>query len=907
MQTKKHNFIENILKVVIIVKIKGEDIMKNKKLYICLIIILILITLSLLTFIPTHKITNTTDNNEHNYEWYDKMVIYHILPKAFKDSDGDGIGDFNGITEKLDYIKDLGVNTIYLMPIADSLSDPNRLRSNYGYEVKDLKSINPDLGTFDDFKRLLKEAHKRNIHIVIDFVTTVISVENFIFKDILANPDTSKYKDWIIVNETPIEGPWMNFNDYPGQFTSKAWNKLPNGIYYYSLWGESPFLQFYNPEVQEYILSVMDFWLDIGVDGFRVDATKHLFINGPGEELQFHQPQNFEFWRKMKAHMMEKYGPNKALIAESIPIPYNIPYKEQDRQSFDVMLGNTMTDEFWPYQRVYLKDYLTSDFIASTFINPIKYQVNKLQDRVFYNSDHDGARISSRFINPTPAELKLIASILLLTPVQPKIYFGDEIGLAGILNANRPDFWLHSPSHTMAWNNKKNGGFSSADKTLMPISEDYDLHNVAQQQNDKNSVLSYYKKLIKLKNDYAQLFFKGEMAQIPFFDNKIYTYLLNNGNEYAIVVSNLSDEYKYFKLNLKQYIENDNIKQIFTSDKDIKVKIENGVLNFEKLPSFATTVFYFKDNDFSKFSKLFNQLPNFKERSIKYNYSKDIFDTVENISDENNVINIYKENSLLYIPKNQGQITINGYSKITNDEMSFDIPENILYHLLYTGKINTNRLKDDLILPIQKDITHLHLKQSNIKFKLLTEKSISKYINKKITSTTKSSSNKQLKELGIGQDENLIYIRIKNDNYIMDKNSGIDFSILFNNNEYANGINELSVWKLPQILSEKPISTMINYERHVNSFYLVNNITPERPLGIDNSLSLIKFVDNNYIYIVVPKTLVPGENYNVASIVWSAGGKWGDLPPEGKFPIVERLPMDTKATLNKITKYIQVK
>ncbi|MGN0929276.1 MAG: alpha-amylase family glycosyl hydrolase [Alphaproteobacteria bacterium] len=875
----------------------------RKKIINSLIIIIILSIIISLFFI------NKKTNQNSNYKWYDKMVIYHILPKAFNDTNSDGIGDFNGITEKLDYIKDLGANTIYIMPIQDSLSDPERLRSNYGYEVKDLKSINPDLGTMDDFKKLLKEAHKRDIHIVIDFVTTVISVENFIFKDILANPDTSPYKDWIITNPTPIEGPWMNFNDYPGQFTSSAWNKLPNGIYYYSLWGQSPFLQFYNPDVQEYILSVMDFWLDIGVDGFRIDATKHLFINGPGEELQFHQPQNFEFWRKMKAHMMEKYGPERTLIAETIPIPTNIPYKEDNRQTFDTMLGNTMTDEFWPYQKVSLKDYLTSDFIASTFINPIKYQINKLQDRIFYNSDHDGARISSRFINPTPAEIKLIASILLLTPVHAKIYFGDEIGLAGILNENRPDFWLHSPSHTMAWNNKKNGGFSSADKTLMPISEDYKLHNVASQRKDKNSILSYYKKLIQLKNNYAPLFFKGEMAQIPFYDNKIYTYLLNNENEYAIVVSNLSDEYKYFKLNLKKYIENNEVKQIFASDENIDVKIENGILNFEKLPSFSTIVFYFKDNNHSKFTELFNQLPDFEHNTVFYDYCDNFDDEKIHISDINKVINIHNNNSLIYIPKNQGEVTLNGYT-IINNNPEVDTPENVTYHLSYKDKINTNKLKEDLILPIQSNITHLHLKQSNVKFKLLTVKSLPEYIQKKITSTTKSSSNKQLKELGVGQDENFIYIKIKNKDYIMDKNAGLDFSILINNNEYANGINELSIWKLPTINSEKPITAMINYERHVNSFYLVNNITPERPLGMDNSLSLIKFINynKNYddMYIVVPKSLIPGKNYNIATIVWSAGGKWGDFPPEGKFPIVERLPIDKKGTLNTITNYMKV-
>lgn len=176
-----------------------------------------------------------------------------------------------------------------------------------------------------DFKALVKESHKRELHIVLDFITTVVSVQHPFFQDVLNNPN-SPYKDWFITSPVVPEGQWMNFNDYQEQFKSSAWKPLPHGGYYYSLWGNSPFFDFHNPKVHEYIFSVVDFWLDLGIDGFRIDATKHLYINGPGTSKPYHQPENFVFWRQLRKHIMEKYGPDKVLIAETIPIPNNYNY-----------------------------------------------------------------------------------------------------------------------------------------------------------------------------------------------------------------------------------------------------------------------------------------------------------------------------------------------------------------------------------------------------------------------------------------------------------------------------------------------------------------------------------------------------------------------------------------------------
>ena len=230
------------------------------------------------------------------YPWYETVSMYHVLVKSFFDSNGDGKGDLQGLIKKLDYIKALNVNTLHMLPITPALNNPDMPRSHYGYEITDFKNIHPDYGTIDDFKTLVKEARKRGIHIVLDFITTVFSVHHPFFQDILHNPN-SRYKNWIIRADEIPDGDWMNFNDYSEQFESTAWKPLPFGGYYYSLWGDSPYLDYHNPEVREYILSVIDFWLDLGADGFRIDATKHLFINGAGQKKQYHQPENFAFWK----------------------------------------------------------------------------------------------------------------------------------------------------------------------------------------------------------------------------------------------------------------------------------------------------------------------------------------------------------------------------------------------------------------------------------------------------------------------------------------------------------------------------------------------------------------------------------------------------------------------------------
>ncbi|MGN1079867.1 MAG: alpha-amylase family glycosyl hydrolase, partial [Alphaproteobacteria bacterium] len=139
------------------------------------------------------------------YPWYETVSMYHVFVKSFFDSNGDGKGDLKGLTQKLDYIRSLNVNTIYMLPITPALNVPEMPRSHYGYEITDFKNIHPDYGTMEDFKTLAKEARKRGLHIVLDFITTVISVEHPFFQDILNNPD-SKYKNWIITSPVIPEG-----------------------------------------------------------------------------------------------------------------------------------------------------------------------------------------------------------------------------------------------------------------------------------------------------------------------------------------------------------------------------------------------------------------------------------------------------------------------------------------------------------------------------------------------------------------------------------------------------------------------------------------------------------------------------------------------------------------------------
>ena len=802
-----------------------------------------------------------------SYKWYETVTMYHVFVKSFYDTDGDGKGDLKGLTQKLDYIKALGVNTIHPLPLTPALNVDSMPRSHYGYEITDFKNIHPDYGTLEDFKTFVKEAHKRGLHIVNDFITTVISVQHPFFQDVLNNPD-SRYKKWFITADEIPEGDWMNFNDYSEHFKSKAWKPLPHGGYYYSLWGNSPFLDYHNPEVREYILSVFDFWLDLGIDGFRIDATKHLYINGPGEHNQYHQPENFEFWKLVRRHITEKYGPDKILIAETVPIPENYAYVVPKREMFDIMFDSTFINDFYPYHETKVNELYVASFLHSFFDNPAIYKSTGLHDRLMYHSDHDGARLATRLSFPTEKQLKLAGSVLILTPAHLKIYAGDEIGIKGFtpFSAGK-DKWFHATLASMAWNNTKNGGFTTSGRAVVPITDDYLFWNVRDQESQPDSLLQHYRALIALKNKYPEYFFKGERTSLPVDDNKLYAYFLTGAKGSVFVLMNLSSETKQFKADHKAFAESRRIKKLFG---ETSFSVKNQTFETGTLEPYGTYVFELKGAG--------EEL--FKSDDPKRASITDIKPGTATTAQKNKILLLNDPaDTALTLSEKQGKVPVRLY-ELTKDGN---------YILRFSANVSTD--EGDVVLPVRTPVNALRIeseKPVRIAYERQKPASVFKDKVRRVVSTPKNVS---LQDFSVGRDQNFLYFKMKKGDYALVKNGGLDFIILLAKDEESSGSEEpLSFWHLPPVHTQKKTTALLLYERHIKSGHFQTDIAPSRPFGVTNAPSSMIFETIDSFYALADLSVLPKGKLFAAPFVWSAGGVWGDRPPEGKpVPIVERI------------------
>ena len=811
---------------------------------------------------------------EKKHPWYETVSMYHVLVKSFYDSDGDGKGDLKGLTQKLDYIKSLNVNTIHPLPLTPALNVPEMPRSQYGYEITDFKNIHPDYGTMDDFKTLIKEAHKRGLHVVLDFITTVISVRHPFFQDILTNPD-SKYKSWIITADEIPAGEWMNFNDYAERFKSSAWKPLPFGGYYYSLWGNSPFLDYHNPAVRDYILSVVDFWLDAGADGFRIDATKHLYINGAGESKQYHQPENFEFWKALRRHITEKYGTDKVLIAETIPVPNNIAYVTPNREMFDLMFDSTFINDIYPYRKTDADLLYSAPYLHSFFGNPDVFKLTPLKNRLVYHSDHDGARLATRLAEPTPDRLKIAASILLLTPAHVKLYAGDETGIKGF--SDFKDFknkWFHATVATMAWDGSKNGGFSTSDAPVVPVTDDYAAVNVKSQDKDETSLLNHYRGLLKLKNSRPDLFFKGERAALNAGNDKVYAYLLNGGNATAMALINLSGKPEQFSIDLSAF-RPDKMKKLFGRGQ-IDIRTDDGVVR-GTVPPRETFVYEFKKFDRTAFPKKRDALD---EKAVRVAADETTVSDPAAIY----VLNSPASGAVLRLFKGQGKAGLTAYSVYGANKLSET----------FDGVLDTT--DGDVTIPVLAGVTDaVAFSTSGLRFRVENAPPASA-VPENLTLLAENGKNKNLRALYTGKDGNFRYFKIERSaENALPLNGGVDFILFVSALDRPRVQHKTTFWHLPEVVSRRPVDGMILYERHIKYGRVQTDINAMRNFGVAAVGKSFIFETPDAFYVMIADGVLPRGKIAVAPFVWSAGGRWGERPPE-TFPVVERLPDDGTKT-----------
>jgi len=398
-------------------------------------------------------------------------VWYEIFVRSFYDSDGDGIGDLNGVTEKLDYVKELGVEGIWLMPI-------NPSPSYHGYDVTDYRAVNKDYGTMDDMKRLLAEAHKRGIKVIMDLVANHSSTDHPWFID-SAKGKSSKYRDWYTwAEDQGIEKPAA-----VSATNGQAWHEKNGSHYLGVFWEGMPDLNYDNPDVRAEMVSIADFWLGAGVDGFRIDAAKHIYddFNTSKSDPQT-AAKNKKWWQEFRTGIMEKH-PDAYLISEVWDGPGTIaPYLDHAfNSSFNFNLNDSIRsavaaerapDIAGSLDRVYKAFEKSSDgsFVDGLFIG-----------------NHDFDRLASAAGSPDHA--RMAAQIELTLPGNPFVYYGDELGMKG---AGRDEF----KRLPMRWHSAGSGkGQTTWQKDLAnPASSGV---TVEEQEKDPSSLLSLYKMLIQ--------------------------------------------------------------------------------------------------------------------------------------------------------------------------------------------------------------------------------------------------------------------------------------------------------------------------------------------------------------------------------------------------------------------------
>ncbi|MBD3348177.1 MAG: T9SS type A sorting domain-containing protein [Candidatus Eisenbacteria bacterium] len=404
--------------------------------------------------------------------WWNDCVFYEIFVRSFYDSDGDGIGDFPGLTQKLDYLNDgdpgtdddLGVTGIWLMPIQDS-------PSYHGYDGVDYRSINPDYGTMADFQTFLAAAHDRGIKVIIDYVMNHCSNQHPWFVE--SAQGSPGYRDYFRWSESDpgYTGPW-------GQ---NVWHWHPSDWYYGLFTSGMPDLNYENSAVRDSMFQIADYWLDtVGVDGFRLDAV--LYIHEDGDQLQ-NTPATFAFWEDYNAHV-KSVKPDAFSVGEAWTGTSTIlQYSTEDRLDtcFEFNLAYATLGSVNDANAEWVKSKANEVYNLYPYLQYATFLTNHDQDRSFtvFGEDEDKARVA--------------AGMYLTLPGVPFLYYGEEIGMTGSgdhLNIRTP----------MQWTDGAHAGFTTG-TPWRSVNGNYVDHNVAEEEQDPGSLLEWYKRLIHLRNE----------------------------------------------------------------------------------------------------------------------------------------------------------------------------------------------------------------------------------------------------------------------------------------------------------------------------------------------------------------------------------------------------------------------
>lgn len=513
-------------------------------------------------------------------DWWKDAVVYQIYPQSFKDSNNDGIGDINGIREKIPYLKDLGVNVLWLNPIYESPMVDN------GYDISDYYKIADCYGTMEDFENLLKEAHDAGIKIIMDLAVCASSIEHKWFKESKKSRD-NKYSDYYIWKDPKEDGSAPN--NWGSIFGSgSAWEYVEErGQYYLHLFAvEQPDLNWENPDLRNEVYENMEFWLKKGIDGFRLDSIsliskKQDFPDDPtaGENGYgspyfgaSNGPRVHEFLQEMYEKVLSKYDVMTVGEATRTPVDKALLYCQPERKELNMVFQfDHMHVDYGKFGRYSDLKFKLSDLKEAMFL--WQKSLNGVGWNSLYWDNHDQPRFVSRFGNDDSKYRKLsatmLATVLFFQQGTPFIYQGDEIGMTNVafdsidsykdieahnmylkfsnmgLSNDEIMSYIHNKSRDnartpMQWNSNLFAGFSCVDPWI-ELNPNYSKINVENDMNSDFSIHDYYKKLIKYRKG-NEIVRDGDFKEIGLEDSDIFSYTRTYKGKTLLVLGSFSDK-----------------------------------------------------------------------------------------------------------------------------------------------------------------------------------------------------------------------------------------------------------------------------------------------------------------------------------------------------------------------------
>jgi maltose alpha-D-glucosyltransferase/alpha-amylase len=501
-------------------------------------------------------------------DWFKDAVFYELPVKAFADSDGDGVGDFRGLTEKLDYLVELGVDCLWLLPMY-----PSPLRDD-GYDIADYTAIHPSYGTLDDFRRFLREAHSRGMRVLTELVLNHTSDQHPWFVDSRSSRDSPK-RDYYVWSDTDerYRGVRVIFCDT--EQSNWTWDPISKAYYWHRFFSHQPDLNYDNPEVREEIWRVMKFWLDEGVDGFRVDAVPYL-VEREGTSCE-NLNETHDVLRWLRGRLDEQYPDGRVLLAEANMWPDDVrPYfgngdefhmafhfpvmprmfmalQLEDRKPLVDILERTPPIPAGCQWGIFLRNH---DELTLEMVNEVErtFMLDSYAPDVRARVNVGIRRRLAPLLDGDMQKIKLLNGLLMALPGSPFLYYGDEIGMGdNIYLGDRNG--VRTP---MQWSGGWNGGFSSADpeRLYLPVVANplfgYQTVNVAAQRRTQSSLLRWTQRLILVRRSSLALG-RGSFELLRPRNHRILAFVRRYDGETILAVFNLAASAQAVMLDLAEW------------------------------------------------------------------------------------------------------------------------------------------------------------------------------------------------------------------------------------------------------------------------------------------------------------------------------------------------------------------